>query len=470
MKIGKCIALATAIAAVAAAPQLGAKQEQKSNVYTSGDRACMVGDSITEGGWYTETIMLYYATRFPEMQIDFRNVGISGDICQRILNRMERDVLPQLDKSKAVTVLMIGMNDVDMNKFAPKLRAKLGEAEVRRRVADARSVYERRLGQVVDYLAPNSRELILFTPSIYDQTADIPRESCTGANDELEVYGKIGAKIASKIPNAKVVDMHAKMRAVNELLQSKEGKTKTIISPDRVHPTFAGGFVMLNAWLERFDEPREVSTVEIDAAAQKLQKSFNCDISKLSFGGGAIKFDSLEAALPFPVEKAARNLDGYMNFAQNFNRQTLKIAGLQNGEYALEIDGAKVGTYSAKQLADGVNLATNTNTPQYKQAEDVCRLCEQLRAATVWYRKLWGLEFANASKMDKLDTEGKIAFIKSLLEKSTNAPDYIKKSYKYYIENRKNPERKFGELENIVKEIRRAATPKTHSYKIEKIK
>ena len=130
----KYIAFAAAIAAVAAVPQLGAKQEQKSNVYTSGDRACMVGDSITEGGWYEQNIMLYYTTRFPEMQVDFRNIGISGDICLRILNRMESDVLPQLDKSKSVTVLMIGMNDVDMYKFAPQTRAKIGEAELRRRI------------------------------------------------------------------------------------------------------------------------------------------------------------------------------------------------------------------------------------------------------------------------------------------------------------------------------------------------
>ena len=466
----KYIAFAAAIAAVAAVPQLGAKQEQKSNVYTSGDRACMVGDSITEDGWYEQNIMLYYATRFPEMQVDFRNIGISGDICLRILNRMESDVLPQLDKSKSVTVLMIGMNDVDMYKFAPETRAKIGETELRRRIADSRSVYERRLGQVVDFLAPNSRRLILFTPSIYDQTAELPKVNYAGTNDELEVYGKIGAKIAAKIPNASVVDMQTKMKVVNAELQSKEGKTKTIISPDRVHPRFAGGFVMLNAWLERFGEPREVSTVEIDAAAKKLGKSFNCDISNLSFSGGAIAFDSLAAALPFPVEKAARNLDGYMKFAQNFNREILKISGLQNGEYALEIDGEKVGAYSAKQLADGVNLATNTNTPQYKQAEGVHNLCGKFRAETVWFRKMRGLEFANAAKMDKLDVDGKIAFIKSLLETNTKAPSYVKKSYKYYIENRKRADEKFAEIGKIAEDAYRAATPKTRSYKIEKIK
>ena len=466
----KYIAFAAAIAAVAAVPQLGAKQEQKSNVYTSGDRACMVGDSITEDGWYEQNIMLYYATRFPEMQVDFRNIGISGDICLRILNRMESDVLPQLDKSKSVTVLMIGMNDVDMYKFAPETRAKIGETELRRRIADSRSVYERRLGQVVDFLAPNSRRLILFTPSIYDQTAELPKVNYAGTNDELEVYGKIGAKIAAKIPNASVVDMQTKMKVVNAELQSKEGKTKTIISPDRVHPRFAGGFVMLNAWLERFGEPREVSTVEIDAAAQKLRKSFNCDISNLSFGGGAIAFDLLAAALPFPVEKTARNLDGYMKFAQNFNREILKISGLQSGEYSLEIDGEKVGAYSAKQLADGVNLATNTNTPQYKQAEGVYKKCVEFRTKAANFRGIIMVESSRRNTMDKLDIDGKIAHVKKLFDKTPQSNAFMYKTYKYYVENKKQEAERAAELPLLNAEIYKAAQPKTHAYRLVKTK
>ena len=466
----KYIAFAAAIAAVAAIPQLGAKQEQKSNVYTSGDRACMVGDSITASGAYTLALMTYYTTRLPDTNLDFRNLGLSGDYCGGILHRMQSDILPNFDKSRSVGVLMVGMNDAKRENFSKKTLEKLGRPALDAKIKYNRGVYEKRLGEIVNLIAPNTRTLVLFTPSIYDQTADIAIENFFGVNDELVEFGKIGAKTAAKIPNVRVVDMNLKMRTVNAELQSKEGKNKTIIGSDRVHPSFPGGFVMLNAWLERFDEPREVSTIEIDAAAKKLGKSFNCDISNLSFGGGAIAFDSLAAALPFPVEKAARNLDGYMKFAQNFNREILKISGLQNGEYALEIDGKKVGAYSAKQLAGGVNLATNTNTPQYKQAEGVHNLCGKFRAEIVWFRKMRGLEFANAAKMDKLDVDGKIAFIKSLLETNTKAPSYVKKSYKYYIENRKRADEKFAEIGKIAEDAYRAATPKTRSYKIEKIK
>ena len=46
-------------ASLAAALPLGAKQQQKSNVYNDGDRACMVGDSITASGAYTLAFMTY---------------------------------------------------------------------------------------------------------------------------------------------------------------------------------------------------------------------------------------------------------------------------------------------------------------------------------------------------------------------------------------------------------------------------
>ena len=38
------------------------------------------------------------------------------------------------------------------------------------------------------------------------------------------------------------------------------------------------------------------------------------------------------------------------------------------GAYRLEIDGDSISTFSAEDLAKGINLAALTNTPQYQQA------------------------------------------------------------------------------------------------------
>ncbi len=444
-----------------------AKQEQKSNVYKSGDVACMVGDSITAGGWYTYTIMLYYATRFPDMPVDFRNVGISGDGCHGILWRMNWDILPQLDKNKAVSVLMIGMNDVGRNKFGKAEREKLGEDALNKKILSVRSNYENRLSKVIDFLAGNSRNLIVFTPSIYDQTADLPSENLFGVNDELVVFGKIGQKFAKAKPNAKTVDMSSAMLKANAKLQSAEGKDKTIIGKDRVHPSFDGGLVMLDKWLTDLNEPTEVSNIELDAKKKSATRLFNCDLSDLVFENNKISFSALEAALPFPIARNARNILKYVDFQDKYNREILKITGLEKGNYALKIDGQKIGEYSADMLANGVNLAGNVKTPQFKHAEEVNKIAKKFKSKAASYRSMFMIELFNRSQMDKLKSvDEKIEFVKTKGEKETG---WIKGAYDSYIKNKKNQKALFKELKQINADMYKAAQPVPHKFEIEKI-
>lgn len=47
---------------------------------------------------------------------------------------------------------------------------------------------------------------------------------------------------------------------------------------------------------------------------------------------------------------------------------------------ALKIDGDEVGRYTSDELASGVRLGFNAKTPQYRQAQDVAKRHEELRA------------------------------------------------------------------------------------------
>lgn len=444
-----------------------AKQDQKSNVYQNGDRACMVGDSITAGGWYTSNIMMYYITRFPEMYVDWRNIGISGDGCHGILWRMNWDILPQLGQKQAVSVLMIGMNDVGRNKFGKESREKLGEEKLQKRILSTRKNYTNNLTKVIDALSENSRKLIVFTPSIYDQTGDLPAENLFGVNDELVVFGQIGTELASKKPNAVAVDMSKAMLETNAKLQATAGKGKTIVGNDRVHPKFAGGLVMLNKWLTDFKEPTEVSNIEINAKKKSIKRAFNCDITKLNVEKGKISFDILEASIPFVVPADAQYVLKYVPFHDNFNRQILKISGLK-GKYALKIDGQKVGEYTAKELAKGVNLATNANTPQYKQAENVYKICTRFRGEAATYRSIFMIELFNRKQMDKLLT------IKEKIEFATNhaktlKSGFVKNATERYAKNKPRQAEIAKNLKQINDLIYRASKPKPHKYELEKI-
>ena len=56
------------------------------------------------------------------------------------------------------------------------------------------------------------------------------------------------------------------------------------------------------------------------------------------------------------------------------NREMLTVKGLK-GDYTLYIDGERIGTWSGKQLGEGINLA-ELQTPQYRQAMEVMHLNE----------------------------------------------------------------------------------------------
>ena len=59
--------------------------------------------------------------------------------------------------------------------------------------------------------------------------------------------------------------------------------------------------------------------------------------------------------------------------AEALNRQSLRVTGLHDGVYTLEIDGQPVGTFNNDQLASGINLAL-LETPMTKQAREVYEL------------------------------------------------------------------------------------------------
>ena len=63
----------------------------------------------------------------------------------------------------------------------------------------------------------------------------------------------------------------------------------------------------------------------------------------------------------------------HSDFTEALNRETLKVMGLEGGRYRLEIDDEAVGTFDARELAAGINLAT-LNTPMSRQAQTVLDL------------------------------------------------------------------------------------------------
>ena len=215
--------------------------------------------------------------------------------------------------------------------------------------------------------------------------------------------------------------MNLGMSEVNAKLQKDFGAEQTIIGPDRVHPSFCGGFVMLNRWLKDLESDSiPVSSVALDARNKRIASLVNCKVSEVEFSEDAIKFVSEEFSLPFPVDESAQKVLAYLPFQTKYNRQTLQIIGLNPGTYILSIGGNPVAEYSAKDLARGVNLSENRKTPQYAQAEAVYEKCSAFRNLAASFRSIAMVELLERKEFGKIsDPMERIEYARSKLADKT---------------------------------------------------
>src|SRR6187455_804014 len=70
----------------------------------------MAGDSITAQRQHTNFIEAYYRTRFPKLNLHFRNSGIGGNRTSSILARFDYDVAAW---KPTIVSIELGMNDVN---------------------------------------------------------------------------------------------------------------------------------------------------------------------------------------------------------------------------------------------------------------------------------------------------------------------------------------------------------------------
>lgn len=436
-----------------------------SPIIKAGDNVAFVGDSITHGGHSSEYIMLYYITRYPDMRVKFLNLGVGGDSASGLLRRMDSEILKTEPK---VAFLMIGMNDC--SRWLYSLDSKQTAEEKEKNIKQANKNYRSNLAKVIEILSKNTRSVVLFTPSIYDQTAKVKTPPCLGVNDTLKLYGEYGSEIAQSYPNVLVADIWSELQRVNSMMQ-KDDPYSTIIGSDRVHPASAGGFVMAYKYLTDAKENPTVSKVSIIAGEKpKVALLENCDVSDLKSVDGGVSFKILEFALPMVV--SGRTLDGESrtDFQENLNREILKVCGLANGDYELRIDGKSVGRYSASELSVGINLAGNDKTPQYAQAVKIAEICSEIRGKYASQRNLYFVEhFLLKDIKDFSDVQKCVSAARAILDRG-KIYGWGKFAVEFYIENKAKEKQMLDEVFALQGDAYDAAETKTRTYEILPVK
>ena len=318
-----------------------------------GDTVVFYGDSITDQRLYTTFAETFAVTRFPNVRVKFVHSGWGGDRVTggaggNVDVRLRRDVLPY--KPTLITI-MLGMNDGRYRAFDP---------EIFRTYATGYEAIVRNLKAAIPGL-----RVTAILPSPYDDVTRPPLFE-GGYNAVLTRYAQFVTELSAR-ENLHVADLNTPVVAMLERAKAADPKTAERIIPDRVHPGAAGHLIMAAALLRSWNAPALVSSVEIERG--KLVKAENSVVTNLD----GLTWTQLDKALPMPVDLRDPVMAlavASSDFISTLNQQTLRVRGLDEGQYTLKIDGEPVGTFTPIQLAGGINLATLA-TPMTKQAAEV---------------------------------------------------------------------------------------------------
>lgn len=347
--------LAVALASLSVArPALAADEPF---FFRDGDRAMILGDSITQQQQYSALIETYTLSRFPKWKISFRNTGWGADTMglrmrKNLDHGFDRDLKPLAPT--AVTI-DFGMND-----------ARNGTEAIPAYVDNARKLTEK-------FAAIGAR--VAFITSSPEEKYETGEPAGSAYNHMLRKYSEELRKFAEekKLPFINQLEpfiaLIEKGREAG-VLATKERGTRLI--PDNVHPNWDGSFIMAVSILKGLNAPADVSAIEINAATGSVRAG-RAKVTEVKTGE-TLTFTRLDDSMPWPVPAEVMNahkLPGFTPY-DDLSRYLLKVTNLSAPRYQVAADGKVLGTYTKEELAAGVNLtgAAFKNLPEVKALFD----------------------------------------------------------------------------------------------------
>ena len=440
-------------------------------MFADGERVVFFGDSITHGGLYHAFVYDYYLTRFPDRKITFWNAGVAGDTSWNSLLRFADQVTAARPTS---VVIMFGMNDVALDCWPENpTEAQCARREVcLRRHSDS-------MAMLADRLAHEAGDPAVFwlTPTPFDETVRFTAEQLAkgakkgGGVGIAAALGRCADGIRARATRRKdtVVDLYGAVSDFNRRAQASD-PSYTVVGRDRIHPGADGHLLMAYAFLKAQGADSLVSDVQIDVRYGRVLKSRNSRVSELRTDKNGCSFALEENALPFPVDPGAGFAAARLPIASELNQELLSLVGIPKGTWRLAIDGAAVGDYSSEELARGVNLAFESKTPQFRQAQEVHLQNMARRSAEIQIVQLnvvrWFLRRTKPS-IDVDDLAAVKAYYEGIDERQRKG--YYQGLIPAYLEKWPTVGKMREDVEALAEKCRQAARPDPHRYELARV-
>lgn len=319
--------------AVAAEPTLTPK---------ANDLWVMAGDSITAQRQHSNYIEAFYRTRYPGLDLKFRNSGIGGNTTGSVLGRFDYDVAGW---KPTIVSIELGMNDVGSGDDPAKYIK--GMRDLLKRIRDI-----------------NATPVFISSSPVND--GSLPDAWKGDRCRRIGPYTDALKKLAEEEGVVFVDQYHPLLEMWGKNYQAPEGaaapdakswRGRIPLGGDAVHPGPVGQYTMAATILGALKVDREVSSATLKPDGTVVDAK-QCKISDASGKDGKLSFTRLDERGPWPIDPKAKACVQLMPAMADLSRYMLTVQDLPAGNYAVTIDGKPAATLTEKDLAAGWNMST----------------------------------------------------------------------------------------------------------------
>ncbi len=315
-----------------------------------GDRLAIIGDSITEQRMYSRLIETYLTVCMPELDVSVRQYGWSGEKTDGFLRRMDNDCLRF---RPTLATLNYGMNDARYRPFD---------------VNNGRW-YDDHYTAIVRKLKSAGARVVVGSPGCSGKLATwVTGRVGTLAehNQHLCALRDIALGLAER-EHVAFADVFWPMYKANVFAPGRyPGKTGAkpyeMVGRDGIHPDWAGHAIMAYAYLRALGLDGDLGTITVDLKNMTAKGQNGHRVDSFEDGKLTVVSDRYPFCAPGPNDRddSVRSGMTFVPFDETLNRLTLKVEGLR--ELLTVTWAGQSRTYSAGQLAKGINLAAEFTT------------------------------------------------------------------------------------------------------------
>ncbi|MCH2205790.1 MAG: SGNH/GDSL hydrolase family protein [Lentisphaerales bacterium] len=350
-----------------------ALQAQKPFSPAKSDTIVFAGDSITHQCMYTQYVENFLYTRYHDLELHTFTSGVSGDKAIHLLDRFDEDLKFQ---NPQWVSLLLGMNDAGYKDYSE----------------ENFTTYKTDMLKIAERIKGIDAELIILSPTMFDhQQYRLKVAEGNFRFERLNTHKNLNAKLAMYGGWLRAVANDARLNYIDfwsplndATAEYRKAEKNFTLIPDSIHPDPSGMAIMAAQMIEYFKGNRtRIPSIKIDTNSKA-----SGNISELNATTTSIQCSVTPKYLPWvitgtgkPGAKPFEYIDdpklGLQHVLQkyDFNKELLKITGLEKGSYSIFMNDVEVATnLSNIQLTSGIDLSKLQKSPTYHQSLKIAQL------------------------------------------------------------------------------------------------